>query len=81
MICCILILLTLQSFRDIRKNGFHVETHQDNNEEFLLFTRLTEFGKQICEKSSSLKTGLYYTYIKPIAHVAYKIIFQDADTF
>ena len=72
---------TLLSFRDVHKNGFHVETHMDNKEEFLLFTKLTRYGKQICEKISSLKTGLYFTYIKPIEHVAYKIIFQDIDTF
>ena len=29
---------TLLSYRDIRKNGFHVETHEDNKEEFLLFS-------------------------------------------
>ena len=29
---------TLLSYRDIRKNGFHVETHQDNKEKFLLLT-------------------------------------------
>ena len=72
---------TLLSFRDVRKNGFHVETHMDNKEEFLLFTKLTGYGKQIYEKISSLQTGLYFTYIKPIEHVAYKIIFQDVDTF
>ena len=72
---------TLLSFRDFRKNGFHVETHMDNKEEFLLFTKLTEYGKQICEKISSLQTRLYFTYIKPIEHVAYKIIFQDVDAF
>ena len=27
---------TLLSYRDIHKNGFHVETHQDNKEEFHL---------------------------------------------
>ena len=58
-----------------------METHVDNKEEFLLFTKLTGYGKQICEKISSLQTGLYFTYIKPIEHVAYKIIFQDVDTF
>ena len=47
---------TLLSFRDIRKNGFHVETHEDNKKEFLLFTKLTRYGKQICEKISSLQT-------------------------
>ena len=36
---------TLLSYRDICKNGFHVETHQDNKEEFLLFTKLTRFSK------------------------------------
>jgi hypothetical protein len=45
---------TLLSYRDIRKNGFHVETHQDNKKEFLLLTKLIGFGKQICEKISSL---------------------------
>jgi len=72
---------TLLSFRDVRKNGFHVETHMDNKEKFLLFTKLTGYGKQICEKISSLQTGLYFTYTKPIEHVAYKIIFQDVNAF
>ena len=30
---------TLLSFKDIRKNGFHTETHSVNNEEFLLITK------------------------------------------
>jgi hypothetical protein len=64
---------TLLSFRDVCKNGFHVE--------FLLFTKLTRYGKQIYEKISSLQTGLYFIYIKPIEHVAYKIIFQDSIHF
>jgi hypothetical protein len=72
---------TLLSFRDVRKNGFHVETYMDNKEEFLFFTKLTRYGKQICEKITSLQTGLYFTYIKPIEHVADKIISQDVDTF
>ena len=72
---------TLLSFRDVRKNGLHVETHVDNKEKFLLFTKLTGYGKQIYEKISSLQTRLYFTYIEPIEHVARKIIFQDVDTF
>ena len=66
---------TFLSFRDIHKNGFHVQTHVDNKEEFLLCTKLIGYGKQICEKISSLQTWVYFTYIKPIEHVAYKIIF------
>jgi hypothetical protein len=72
---------TLLSFRGVRKNCFHVETHHDHKEEFLLFTKLTGFGKQICEKNPSLQIGSYYTYINLVARVAYKMIFHDADTF
>jgi hypothetical protein len=72
---------TLLSYRDIRNNGFHVETHEDNKEEYLLLTKNSGYGKQILERIPSFSSGLYYTYIKPIIHVAYKIIFQTVDTF
>jgi hypothetical protein len=72
---------TLLSFRDICKNGLHAETHVDSNKEYLILTKLTGYGKQICEKFSSLQTGLYYTFIKTVPHVTYKIIFQDVGTF
>jgi hypothetical protein len=71
----------LLSYRDIRKNGIHVETHVENKEEFLILTKLTGYGKQICEKIPSLDSGLYCTYIKPINHVTYKVIFQNVDAF
>jgi len=29
---------TLLSYRDIHKNRYHIETHHQNNEEFLLIT-------------------------------------------
>jgi hypothetical protein len=45
---------TLLSYRDIRKNGFHVETHADNNEEFLLITKDHGYGKETLEKVPSL---------------------------
>ena len=72
---------TLLSYKDIRKNGLHVETHVDNKEEFIFFTRLTGSNKQVCEKIPSLESGLYYTYIKPISNVAYKVIFQNVNSF
>jgi peptide/histidine transporter 3/4 len=71
----------LISYRDIRKNGFHIETHEDNKEEYLLFIKDNGYGKQIFEKIPSLSSGLYYTYIKPVAHVAYKVIFQNVNAF
>ena len=72
---------TLLSFKDIRKKGLHTETHNVTNEEFLLITKDNGYGKQIIERIPSLSTGLYYTYIKPEQHVAYKIIFQNLDVF
>jgi hypothetical protein len=35
----------------------------------------------ILERIPSLPSGLYYTYIKCISHVAYKVIFQNVDAF
>jgi len=52
-----------------------VETHEEHKEEFLLLIKDTEHGKQILEKIPSLPSGIYYTYIRPVPHVAYKIIF------
>jgi hypothetical protein len=66
---------TLLSYRDIRKNGFHIETHNENNEEFLLITKDNGYGKDTLERVLSLPSGLYYTYIKPVKHVVYKVIF------
>ena len=67
---------TLISYRDIRKNGFHIETHEDNKEEYLLFTKDHGYDKKVHAKIPSLSSGLYYTYIKPVKHVAYKVIFR-----
>ena len=72
---------TLLNYKDIRYNGIHVETHEVNKEEFLLFTKDNGLGKETLEKVSSLLSGLYYTYIKPVLHVAYKVIFQNIDAF
>ena len=66
---------SLISYRDIRKMGFHLETHEDNNEEFLLITKESGYGKDILERIPSFLSGLYYTYIKHVPHVAYEVIF------
>jgi hypothetical protein len=72
---------TLLSYRDIRKNGFHIKTCDENNEEFLLITKNNGYGKVTLEKVSSLSSGLYYTYLKPVQHVAYNVIFQNVNAF
>jgi hypothetical protein len=71
---------TLLSYRDICKNEFHIVTHEENNKESLLITRLMEMT-DILERIHSLPSRLYYTYIKHIPHVVYKVIFQNVDTF
>jgi hypothetical protein len=58
-----------------------VETHVDGKEEYICFTKLTGYGKQICKKIPSVESRLYYTYIKPMSLVAYKVIFQDVNSF
>jgi hypothetical protein len=72
---------TLISFRDIRKSGLHICTHEDNKEEFLLITMSCGYGNEVLERIPSTPSELYYTYIKPIPYVAYKVIFQNVNTF
>jgi hypothetical protein len=69
------------TYRDIGKNGLHVVTHEENNEEFLHIIKKNGDGHDILERISSLLFRLYYTYIKSVPHVAYKVIFQNVDAF
>jgi hypothetical protein len=66
---------TLLSYRDICHNGSHAITHEKNNDEFLHITKSNGDDHDILERMPSLKSGLYYTYIKLVPHVAYKMIF------
>jgi hypothetical protein len=68
---------TLLSYRNIRKNWLHIVTHEENNEECLLITKTNRDDYDIVERISSLPSGLYYTYIKLVSHVAYKVIFLE----
>jgi hypothetical protein len=72
---------TLVSFRDIRKSGLHVCTHEDNKEEFLLITKSSGYGHEVLERIHSTPSGLYYTYIKLVPYDTYKVIFHNVDTF
>jgi hypothetical protein len=56
-------------------------THEENNKEFLLITKTNRDGYNILERISSLPSRLYYTYIKPVLYVTYKVIFQNVDAF
>jgi hypothetical protein len=41
---------TLLSYRDIRKKGLHIVTHEENNEESLLITKTNRDGYDILER-------------------------------
>jgi peptide/histidine transporter 3/4 len=67
---------TLLSFKDIRANGFHVETEIEHGTESLLITKFDGYQKRVVERLPSSPSGLYYTYVKPTEeYVAMKTIF------
>jgi hypothetical protein len=72
---------TLISFRDIWKSELHVCIHEDNKETFLLITKSFGYDHEVLERISSTLSGLYYTYMKPVSYIAYKLIFQNVDAF
>ena len=56
---------TLLSYKDIYHKGFHVKTHNDNNNEYQFIIKLRIYQKML-ERIPSTSTGLYITYIKPV---------------
>ena len=56
----------LLSFKDIRRNGYHVETMNHYGLEYLLITNIISGKKQILEQLTSLSCGLYQTIIRLI---------------
>jgi hypothetical protein len=66
---------TLINFRDIPKSKLYVCTYEDNKDEFILITKSSGYGHKVLERIPSTPSGLYYTYIKSVPYVAYKVIF------
>ncbi|GAV92080.1 hypothetical protein CFOL_v3_35464, partial [Cephalotus follicularis] len=56
----------LLSFKDIRRNGYHIETTNENGKEYLYITGNTYGRKQILEKLSGLSSGPYIMKIRTI---------------
>ena len=58
------------SFKDIRKNGYYIETMNEGNKESLYITSII-YGKNIVvEKLMTFSFRLYHTTIKPIKSYA-----------
>jgi len=53
----------LLSFKDVRQNGFHLETMDENGREYLCIIKYESGHKQILERMPTQTSGLYHTYI------------------
>ncbi|KAK1570985.1 hypothetical protein Q3G72_010194 [Acer saccharum] len=72
----------LLSFKDIRCNGYHIETINDENIEYLCITSHNSGRKLIMEKLRALSSGLYYTLIRDIdVHAVMNQKFSDPKIF
>ncbi|XP_070039491.1 uncharacterized protein [Nicotiana tomentosiformis] len=53
----------LLSFKDIRQNGYHIETTNEGKVEYLYITTIKAEKKYVLEKLPIFSSGLYYTSI------------------
>ena len=72
----------LLSFKDIRRNGYHIETINKGQEEYLLITSTNSNHKLVLEKLPTFSSGLYYTIIKMSeSHIVMHQKCSDPKTF
>jgi hypothetical protein len=72
----------LLSFKDIRLNGYHLETRNEGGNEYLCIIKHDLNQTCVLEKLPSFSLGLYYTYISTIeTHVIVNQKFTDYDKF
>ena len=72
----------LLNFKDIGRNGYHIETMNEGNTECHYITSIIYGKKLIMEKLSAFSSGLYHTNINPIE--SYFVVnqkFNDLKTF
>ncbi|KAJ9561391.1 hypothetical protein OSB04_006551 [Centaurea solstitialis] len=72
----------LLNFKDIRKNGYHIETMDEGESEYLLITNISSGKKNVLEKLSMYSSGLYYTKISAIeTNMVINQKFMDRENF
>ncbi|KAG4157943.1 hypothetical protein ERO13_D02G092650v2, partial [Gossypium hirsutum] len=72
----------LLSFKDIRLNGYHIETMNEKNIEYLYITNVECGKKYVLERLPIFLSGLYYTYISAIeSHVTTNQKFVEPHSF
>ncbi|TYJ27310.1 hypothetical protein E1A91_A07G177600v1, partial [Gossypium mustelinum] len=63
----------LLSFKDIRLNGYHIETMNEKNIEYLYITNVKCGKKYVLDRLAGFSSGLYYTHKTAIeSHVTTK---------
>ena len=60
----------LLNFKDIYRNGYHIETMNEDNVEYFYITSIISGQKLIMEKLPAFFSRLYHTTIKPIESYA-----------
>ncbi|KAK8264478.1 hypothetical protein V6Z11_D12G110700 [Gossypium hirsutum] len=58
--------MNLLSFKDIRLNGYHIETMNKKNIEYLYITNVECGKKYVLKRLPAFSSGLYYTHISVI---------------
>ena len=72
----------LLNFKDIHRNGYHIETMNEDNIEYLYITSIISDQKLIMEKLPAFFYGLYHTTIKSIeSYVVVNQKFNDPKVF
>ena len=72
----------LFSFKDIRINGYHIETINDGNKECFYITSIVSGKKLVVKTLSAFSTRLCHTTIKSIeSYVVVNQKFNDPKTF
>ena len=61
------------NYRDICQNSFYIETHDEDKEKYILFTICNRYKSTFSVYHQNCTTHTS----KPVAHVAYKIVFQN----
>ena len=72
----------LFSFKDIHRNGYHIETMNEDNVEYIYITSIISCQKLIMENLPLFPFGLYHTIIKLIEpYVVVNQKFNDLKVF
>ena len=72
----------LLNFKDICRNGYHIEIMNEDNVEYLYITSIISSQKLIMEKLSAFSYGLYHATIKLIeSYVVMNQKFKDLKVF